>query len=101
MKKKDRNRQVVGAAWYSESEWAALRIAAPDPERFKETYEEWTAMAESALAEAKRTGQKVVKVPIVATEFLRWCKDNGLQGDASARARFAADSLQRGSRTLP
>ncbi|WP_457428162.1 hypothetical protein [Roseateles sp. P5_E7] len=46
----------VHVGWYTEAEWATVKAAALDSERFEETYAEWVQMAEQALVELQATG---------------------------------------------
>ena len=40
---------AVGVCWYTEENWTKVKAAASDPDRFEDTYEEWTEMGEKAL----------------------------------------------------
>lgn len=80
---------VVHIAWYAEGqEWARVKASATDPERFEDTYQEWSAMIEETLIRARTAGAAPVKVPVQADELLRWCRQHGKENNAAARAEF-------------
>ena len=68
--KKKTQSTVVGVTWYTEENWNKVKAAATDPERFEETYAEWSAMAHEAVADLKKTGVNAVKVLIISNEAL-------------------------------
>jgi hypothetical protein len=80
----------VGVGWYTAEEWAKVKSSAADPERFEETFAEWTVMAEQALEDIRRQGINVEKSFIVASELLAWCLATGKVNDASSRAEFVS-----------
>jgi hypothetical protein len=81
----------VGVGWYVEEEWAKVKAAAADPERFEEAYAEWVQVAESALAELRAAGVNAEKCYIVAEELLAWCIAHGKPNDGASRAEFVAE----------
>ena len=85
-------RQVeVSVGWYTEVEWARVKAAATDPERFEATYDEWVHMAEESLLNFLAAGIGARKAYINASELLAWCLAHGKQNDAGARAQFVSE----------
>jgi hypothetical protein len=85
----------VGVGWYTESEWARVKAAAADPERFEATHHEWLQLAEEALAKFLAAGIVARKEYIEANELLAWCLAHGKQNDAAARAQFVSENGSR------
>ena len=85
---------VVGVSWYNEAEWAHVKAASVDPERFEPSFVEWSVMAEQALVELKQRAVKPVKVFIVAQELLAWCLAHNKPNDAAARAEFVSEKVR-------
>jgi hypothetical protein len=92
--KKKTQSTVVGVTWYMEENWNKVKVAATDPERFEETYSEWSAMAIEAVAELKKTGVNAVKVLVISTEFLPWCMTHNKPNNAASRAEFVSEKLR-------
>jgi hypothetical protein len=80
----------VGVGWYTEEEWAKVKAAAADPERFEATYSEWVQVAEDALAKLHSNGVNAEKSFIKAEELLVWCLAHNKQNDGAARAQFVS-----------
>ena len=81
----------VGVGWYTETEWALVKAAATDPERFESTYEEWVQMAEESLLKFLAAGIVAKKAYINANELLAWCLAHGKKNNAGARAQFVSE----------
>ena len=79
---------AVGVGWYTEENWAKVKAAASDPDRFEETYQEWTDMAEKALHEIRTAGVKAEKFNINSDALLAWCFSHGKANNAASRAEF-------------
>ena len=85
-------RQVeVGVTWYTEAEWALVRAAAADPDRFEPTFEEWERMAEQSLANFRPSGIVPTKVYVNANDLLAWCLVRKKTNNAAARAQFVSE----------
>jgi len=84
---------VMGVVWYSAPEWARVKAAAADPERFEATYEEWTATAGASLAELRRAGAVPKKVDVGASALLAWCLAHDRPNDAAARAQYVSERM--------
>lgn len=83
---------VLGVSWYTEEEWAKVRAAATDPEKFEASYQEWLAMVESTISEMRTPGVTVEKCYIESAAFLAWCLAHGRPNDAAARAAYVAEA---------
>jgi hypothetical protein len=90
-----KSKSVVGFAWYRREEWQRLREMSSDRERLEEDFEEWLRCASRAFEDAKRAGISVMKVDVNVEELLNWCRQSKLAIDASARAGFVAQKVQR------
>lgn len=89
-------RVQIGVAWYTEQDWAKVRAAAVDSERFESSYSEWVAMAEHALAEMLARGVVAERCYINSDALLAWCLAHGRRNDAASRAAFVSE-VQRQS----
>jgi hypothetical protein len=89
---------AVGVAWYTSSEWSRVKAAAADPERFENSFEEWLVIAEDALVQLRSTGLSAERFLVNADELAKWCGENRLENNASARARFVSEQLQARNR---
>ncbi|MEP7298356.1 MAG: hypothetical protein ABI702_19400 [Burkholderiales bacterium] len=85
----------VGVGWYTKSEWAKVKAAAVDTERFEETYAEWIQMAELALVELQATGVFAERSYIKATELLAWCLAHNKPNDGASRAEFVSEQERK------
>jgi len=83
---------VVAVSWYTEQEWAKVRAAAADPEKFESTYPEWLAMVEATLAQMQARGVMVEKCFIESSSFLAWCLAHNRPNDSAARAAYVAEA---------
>jgi hypothetical protein len=92
--KKKAQSTVVGVTWYTEENWSKVKAAATDPERFEETYAEWSVMAGEAVAELQTTGVNAVKVLVIHNEFLPWCLAHNKLNNAASRAEFVSEKLR-------
>jgi hypothetical protein len=86
---------IVGVAWYESAEWSQLRALAPDPEKLEATHAEWLAFAEKGLADLRRAGHDVRRVPVKVAALQAWCELLGRRPDARARAEYASAELQK------
>ena len=92
--KKKTQSTVVGVTWYTEENWKKVKAAATDPERFEETYAEWSAMAIEAVADLKTIGVNTVKVLFIPNELLPWCLAHNKPNNAASRAEFVSEKLR-------
>ena len=82
---------AVGVAWYTEDEWAKVKAAAADAERFESTYAEWIQMASESLANLRATGIIAEKTYVNADAFLAWCMAHNKPNDGASRAEFVSE----------
>ena len=92
--KKKTQSMIVGVTWYTEENWNKVKAAATDPDRFEETYAEWSAMAIEAVADLRKTGVNAVKVLIVPNELLSWCLAHNKPNNAASRPEFVSEKLR-------
>lgn len=84
----------VGVAWYAPDQWHLVKTSSMDPERFEDSFEEWVAVAESALKDLLAAGIVGQPFLIHADELLAWCLAHGKPNNAAARAEFVADRMR-------
>ena len=89
-------RMVIGVTWYAEQEWAKVKAASVDPERFEATYAEWIAMAEKVLSEMLARGIIAEQCSIKSDALLAWCLARNKPNNAAARAEYVSE-LERAS----
>ena len=82
---------VVAVGWYTKDDWAKVKAAAVDAERFEETYAEWVQMAEHALAEIRATGVAANPSYVKASELLAWCLAHNKPNNGANRAEFVLE----------
>lgn len=85
----------VGLPWYAAEHYNVLRRTLSDGEKLPEQYEAWRIPTEQVEREVQRSGVDVVRVPIEPGTFPEWCQSVGLPSDSAARARYAAEALER------
>ena len=85
----------VPLAWYSPEHYDAFRRGVADGAKLPETHEAWRISAEQVEREVKRSGVDVVRVPVELAAFTAWCERTGTVSDGGARARYAAEMLER------
>jgi hypothetical protein len=84
--------------WYTEEDWAKVKGAAVDAERFEATYSDWVAMAEGALRDLRLTGVPAEKYLVVADDLLAWCVAHGKPNDAASRAEYVSEHGAKASK---
>ena len=85
--------QVI--SWYERNDWKRLKSILSDADRLPEPYDEWLAMAETAIREMQKQNIVVVKVTIDTVLFPAWCKERDKSPDAEARTLFAIETVQK------
>jgi len=85
---------VVGFAWYRPAQWQRVRDISTDADDLEDTYEEWLRLAEAKFAELKAGGLRVEKVDVDSERLILWCNERGLEMNAQARSRYAAEALR-------
>ena len=84
----------LALCWYELDDWCEIKKTALDAEEQDDTFEEWKANANSAIAEIRANGQHVVKIAMKPKEFFAWCIENGFENNAEARSEYAARKLK-------
>lgn len=92
--KKRNHAMLVGVTWYNQETWARVKATAADPERFEDSFQEWEAMAITAIRDLLRSGVRAMKVPIMPEEFAAWCALHDKLNNAEARAEFVSEQLR-------
>jgi hypothetical protein len=92
--KKQAQTWETGVTWYDEHNWAIVKAAAVDPERFEDTYAEWLEMAEKAMTDIRNAGINAAHFYVIADKLLAWCLVQGKPNDASSRAEFISENLR-------
>ena len=85
----------VALPWYAPEHYEALRQSLSDGGKLPSQYEAWRGSAEQVEREVQYSGVEVVRVPIEPGAFCAWCEVAGLPADGAARARYAAEALER------
>ena len=85
---------VVGVTWYSADNWARVKAAATDPDRFEATYADWHAMAVDALADLRKAGIDATPFNVDAGRLLAWCLMHNKPNNAASRAEFVSEMLR-------
>jgi hypothetical protein len=88
-------RTHVGVPWYTEDQWAKVKAAATDPDRFELTYKQWLQKAEDSLRKSRTLGVVAKKVSIGCDELLAWCSMHKKENNADARSQFASEHSAR------
>ena len=81
---------AVCVGWYTEESWTKVKATAIDPDRFEESFQEWTYMAEKALRDLRIAGVNAEKFNIKAHELLAWCLAHDEPNCAASRAEFVS-----------
>jgi len=84
---------VVAIVWYRPEQWQRVRDIATDADQFEDSYSEWLALAEERARELRNTGLRVEKVDLDSEKLIFWCNKHGLENNAEARTRYAAERL--------
>ena len=84
---------VVAIVWYRPEQWQRVRDIAADSDEFEDSYLEWLQLAEEKAKELKGRGLRVEKVDLDSEKLILWCNERGLENDAKARSRYAAERL--------
>lgn len=85
---------IIAVVWYRPEQWQRVRDIATDHEEFEESYAEWLEQAEEKLKDLKSVGMRVEKVDVDSEQLILWCNERGLENNANARTRYAAERLR-------
>jgi hypothetical protein len=83
-------KQPVAVGWYDLENWTKVKAQASDPDRFENSYQDWTDMAEKALKDLIAAGIIVDRFFIKSKDLLAWCLVHDKQNNAAARAEFVS-----------
>jgi hypothetical protein len=87
------DKPVVAIVWYRPEQWQRVREIAADSDEFENSYIEWLQLAEEKARELRGRGLRVEKVDLDSEKLILWCNEQGLDNDAKARSRYAAERL--------
>ena len=88
-------KQPVAVGWYDLENWTKVKAAASDPDRFEDSYQDWTDMAEKALKDLIGVGIVADKFYIDSEDLLSWCLAHDKQNNAAARAEFVSQMFSQ------
>ena len=91
---KSHDKMVVGFAWYRPEQWRRVRDISSDADALEGSYEQWLSLAEQKLKDLSSSGLQVEKVDVHSEQLILWCNERGLEVNAQARSRYAAEKLQ-------
>jgi hypothetical protein len=91
---KNQNQLIFGVAWFKPEQWQALKKASADREEMEDTHSEWLINANRPLRELRAHDMTVEPVEIDIKKLVRWCQEQGIPLDFSARSRYAAEKIR-------
>lgn len=94
-RKESRSILHTGIAWYSPQQWAKLRQVAADPEKLEATYQEWLAAFQRTFEQLSAEGVSLTKIRVDVAQLVEWCKEQNVQVNGPARARYVAHLVQQ------
>ncbi len=94
-----RTKKVIGLAWYTPEEWAALHRVRADKGSLHASHAAWEADATRQLHDLREQGFHVVPVPIKVAELVAWCKTHNRRIDGGACSEFTSRKAQGGEVT--
>ncbi len=92
---------VVGIGFYRREQWPLLLDTAADAHIMEKTYDEWLEVLDSSLEKIRKHGIEPELVEVDVIEFLDFCKEHGIQNDASARSRFIVKLSEKNKQKSP
>jgi hypothetical protein len=92
--KKQREKVLVGIAWYRPEQYWALKDFCDDRDTMDPTYEIWRRGAENVMRDLRTNGETVEPVDFDLEEFKIWCSANGKRPIATSRSEFASVKLR-------
>jgi len=84
---------VVGLAWFRKEDYARLLTIFEDAQDMHDTWEEWEESAKKVEERLKGEQYVVERVNIDPDTFPDWCRRAGIGIVASARSRFAVETV--------
>ena len=94
--KEEKNRTDIlfGLATYREKDWERLREISSDKDKMNKTYKSWKKEYNKLKKYLQENGIKTIKVLVDIDELIDYCKRNGLENNAKARAKFVAEKVR-------
>lgn len=93
--------QIAGIPWYRREQYERVRREMTDGGKLHASFDDWLRAAEQTEQQLKRRGITTVRAHIDMDQFVAWCRERGLNVDASGRNTYAntvaAASYQQGS----
>jgi hypothetical protein len=86
---------AFGLAWYRREDYSRVLQIMDDVDKLFPTFDQWQKSAERTERELKSAGHIVVRAIIDPDEFVRWCREHGLNVDAQARTSWANEAALR------
>jgi len=81
----------VGIPWYRRDQYTRILRIMTDRDRLPAAFDAWEERAKQAEAHIKAAGKPCHRVYIDPDKFSAWCVIRGLNVDAEARMKLAAD----------
>jgi hypothetical protein len=91
---KQAGERTIGVPWYAREGYPDILATMEDAHTLAPIYDQWLAAAESNEAEARRVGLRVVRVPLDAATFARWCADRGIPRTRAARIQYVDECMR-------
>ena len=85
---------LFGIAAYRKEDWQRLREISADKNQLEDTWKSWKHEYIKTKKNMKKRGMTIVEVFVDIDELINYCKKHGLEINANARARFAADRVR-------
>jgi hypothetical protein len=86
---------VIGLAWFRREDYPRLLKIFEDAHEMHDTWDEWEDSAKKVEKRFKAEGCVVERVFIDPETFPDWCRTAGVGVIASARSRFAAETVAK------
>jgi hypothetical protein len=80
---------AAAIATYRKDQWEMLRATAADRDNLEETWEEWNTGLEKLVAKLEAGGILYVRVLLDVEEIQRFCQEQGIPNDSTARSKLA------------
>lgn len=85
---------LFGIPEYRKEDWQRLREISVDKNQLENTWKSWKYEYNRTRKNMKKRGMTIVEVLVDIDELIDYCKKHGLEINADARARFAADKVR-------
>lgn len=84
------NKPIQAIPFFSQTEWEKARLYMDDGDGFRATHAEFLQRVIQFEQDKQKLGIPTARVAIEQTTFIAWCRANGHQINAYARAHYAA-----------